>query len=392
MAEAYIVEAVRTPVGRRRGGLAAVHPADLGAHVLRALVERSGIDPAAVDDVIFGCLDQVGPQAADVARTAWLAAGLPESVPGVTLDRQCGSSQQAVHFAAQAVMSGTQDLVVAGGVQNMSQVPISWSATGAMAGLEGAVPGVDAGAGPFAGSVGWRARYGDQPVSQFHGAELIARQWGISREAMEEFALRSHQRAAAALDAGRFARETVPFGEVTADEGPRRDTTLARMAQLAPVLPGGSITAAVSSQVSDGAAALLVASERAVREHGLTPRARVHHLSVRGEDPIRMLTAPIPATAHALRRTGLGIDDIDLVEINEAFAPVVLAWLKETGADPDRVNPNGGAIALGHPLGATGARLMTTLLHELERTGGRYGLQTMCEGGGQANVTILERL
>ncbi|WP_431046616.1 acetyl-CoA C-acetyltransferase [Streptomyces sp. P1-3] len=385
MAEAYIVEAVRTPVGKRGGGLAAVHPADLGAHVLRALMERSGADPAAVEDVVFGCLDTVGPQAGDIARTCWLAAGLPQEVPGVTVDRQCGSSQQALHFAAQAVLSGTQDLVVAGGVQNMSQVPIAYASR------QAAVPlGLDQ--GPFAGSPGWRARYGDQPVSQFHGAELIAEQWQITREAMEEFALRSHRRAVRALDEGRFDRELVPYGEVTVDEGPRRDTSLEKMAALRPVLDGGRITAALSSQVSDGAAALLVASERAVREHGLTPRARVHHLSVCGEDPIRMLTAPIPATAHALRKTGMAIDEIDLIEINEAFAPVVLAWLKETGADPERVNANGGAIALGHPLGATGAKLMTTLLHELERTGGRFGLQTMCEGGGQANVTIVERL
>ncbi|MET7935470.1 acetyl-CoA C-acetyltransferase [Streptomyces sp. NPDC005322] len=385
MAEAYIVEAVRTPVGRRGGGLASVHPADLGAQVLRALMERSGADPAAVEDVVFGCLDTVGPQAGDIARTCWLAAGLPEEVPGVTVDRQCGSSQQALHFAAQAVLSGTQDLVVAGGVQNMSQVPI------AFAGGPAAEP-LGLTEGPFAGSEGWRARYGDRPVSQFHGAELIAEKWGISREAMEEFALRSHQRAVRAIDEDRFGRELVPYGEVTVDEGPRRDTSLTKMATLKPLVEGGRITAALSSQVSDGAAALLIASEQAVREHGLTPRARVHHLSVRGEDPIRMLSAPIPATAHALKKSGMTIGDIDLVEINEAFAPVVLAWLRETGADPERVNVNGGAIALGHPLGATGAKLMTTLLHELERTGGRYGLQTMCEGGGQANVTIVERL
>ncbi|NUK07875.1 acetyl-CoA C-acetyltransferase [Streptomyces lunaelactis] len=385
MAEAYIVEAVRTPVGRRKGGLSGVHPADLGAHVLRALVERSGADPSAVEDVVFGCLDTVGPQAGDIARTAWLAAGLPEEVPGVTIDRQCGSSQQAVHFAAQGVLSGTQDLVVAGGVQNMTQVPI------AFASRQAAEP-LGLTAGPFAGSEGWRARYGDRLVNQFHGAQLIAEKWGISRRDMEEFALRSHQRAVRAIDEGRFDRELVAYGDVTADEGPRRDTTLEKMAALKPVMEGGTITAACSSQVSDGAAAMLIASERAVAEHGLVPRARIHHLSVRGEDPIRMLSAPIPATAYALKRTGMSIDAIDLVEINEAFAPVVLAWLKETGADPDKVNVNGGAIALGHPLGATGVKLMTTLLHELERTGGRFGLQTMCEGGGQANVTIIERL
>ncbi|GAA0353226.1 acetyl-CoA C-acetyltransferase [Actinoallomurus spadix] len=383
MAEAYIAEAVRTPVGRRNGGLAEVHPADLGAHVLTALVERSGADPAAVEDVIFGCVDTVGPQAGDIARTCWLAAGLPEEVPGVTVDRQCGSSQQAVHFAAQAVLSGTCDLVVAGGVQNMSQVPIAYAMTA------GAPPGF---AGPFAGSRGWEARYGDQEVSQFRGAEMIAERWDIGRAEMEEFALESHRRAVRAAGEGRFDREIAPYGDVTADEGPRRDTSLAKMAALRPLVEGGRLTAALASQISDGAAALLLASERAVRDHGLTPRARVHHLSVRGEDPIRMLSAPIPATTYALKKAGMTIGDIDVVEINEAFAPVVLAWLKETGADPAVTNPNGGAIALGHPLGATGARLMTTLLHELERTGGRYGLQTMCEGGGQANVTIIERL
>ncbi|MGW1808360.1 acetyl-CoA C-acetyltransferase [Streptomyces sp. NPDC002078] len=385
MAEAYIVEAVRTPVGRRGGGLASVHPADLGAHALTALMARSGVDPAAVEDVVLGCVDTVGPQAGDIARTCWLAAGLPEEVPGVTVDRQCGSSQQALHFAAQGVLSGTQDLVVAGGVQNMSMIPIAFATRQAAEPL-----GLTQ--GPYAGSEGWRARYGDRPVNQFAGAEMIAEKWGISRRDMEEFALRSHQRAVRAIDEGRFDRELVPYGEVTRDEGPRRDTTLEKMAALKPVVDGGRLTAAVSSQVSDGASALLIASERALREHGLTPRARVHHLSVRGEDPIRMLSAPIPATAYALKKAGMTLDEIDLVEINEAFAPVVLAWLKETGADPERVNVNGGAIALGHPLGATGTKLMTTLLHELERTGGRYGLQTMCEGGGQANVTIIERL
>ncbi|GGY35754.1 acetyl-CoA C-acetyltransferase [Streptomyces djakartensis] len=385
MAEAYIVEAVRTPVGRRGGGLSAVHPADLGAHVLTALMERSGVDPAAVEDVVLGCLDTVGPQAGDIARTCWLAAGLPEEVPGVTVDRQCGSSQQALHFAAQAVLSGTQDLVVAGGVQNMSQVPIAFATRQAAEPL-----GLTE--GPFAGSEGWRARYGDRPVNQFLGAEEIARTWDISREAMEEFALGSHRRAIRAIDEGRFDRETVAYGDVTHDEGPRRDTSEEKMAGLRPLVEGGRLTAALSSQISDGASAVLIASERAVREHGLTPRARVHHLSVRGEDPIRMLSAPIPATAYALKKAGMTLDEIDLVEINEAFASVVLAWLKATGADPGKVNVNGGAIALGHPLGATGTRLATTLLHELERTRGRYGLQTMCEGGGQANVTVIERL
>ncbi|HYU38797.1 MAG TPA: acetyl-CoA C-acetyltransferase [Acidimicrobiia bacterium] len=383
MAEAYIVDTVRTPVGKKGGGLAAVHPADLGAHVITGLLDRTGIDPAAVEDVVFGCVDTIGPQAGDIARTCWLAAGLPDDVPGTTVDRQCGSSQQAVHFAAQAVLSGTNDVIVAGGVQNMSMIPISSAMTVAQP------MGFD---DPFTGSEGWRARYGTQEVSQFRGAEIIAEKWGISRDDMEAFALESHRRAVTAIDEGRFEREILPYRDVTADEGPRRDTSLERMASLPPLVEGGRLTAAVSSQISDAAAAMLVVSERALEEHGLTPRARIHHLSVRGADPIFMLTAPIPATAYALERTGMSLDDIDVVEINEAFASVVLAWQKETGADLGKVNVNGGAIALGHPLGATGARLMTTLLYELERTGGRFGLQTMCEGGGQANVTILERL
>ena len=383
MPEAYIVDAARTPAGRRNGGLAGAHPADLGAHVIRALVERNDLDPHAVEDVFFGCVDQLGPQAGDIARTAWLAAGYPEDVPGTTIDRQCGSSQQALHFAAQAVMSGTNDVIVAGGVQNMSMIPIA-------AALTAAEPfGFT---DPFSGSKGWVARYGDQEVSQFRGAELIAEKWGITRHDMEVFALESHERAIRAQDEGRFDAEIVPYDDVRADEGPRRGTSLEKMAQLPTLVDGGRVTAAVSSQLSDAASGLLVMSERAVRDHGVTPRARVHHLSVRGADPILMLTAPIPATAYALERTGLGLDDIDLVEINEAFASVVLAWQRETSADLDRVNVNGGAIALGHPLGATGTRLMTTLLNELERRGGRYGLQTMCEGGGQANVTIIERL
>jgi acetyl-CoA C-acetyltransferase len=383
MAEAYIIDAVRSPVGKRGGGLSQVHSADLGAHAIRALVARTGVDPGAVEDVIFGCCDTIGPQAGDIARTCWLAAGLPEHVPGVTIDRQCGSSQQAVHFAAQAVMSGTSDLVVAGGVQNMSAIPISSAMTLAQPlGFET----------PFKGSKGWEARYGTQEVSQFRGAEMIAEKWGISREDMEAFALESHRRAIRAIDEGRFAGEIAPLGDVKSDEGPRRDTSLERMAKLQPLAPGGRLTAAVASQISDGASALLVASERAVKSHGLRPRARVHHISVRADDPIYMLTAPIPATRFALERAGMKLADIDLVEINEAFACVVLAWQKELGADLAKVNVNGGAIALGHPIGATGGRLMATLLAELERTGGRYGLQTMCEGGGQANVTILERL
>ena len=383
MAEAYIIDAVRTPVGKRGGGLSEAHPADLGAHVLNGIFERVDVDPAAVEDVYFGCVDAIGPQAGDIARTAWLAAGLPEEIPGTTIDRQCGSSQQAVHFAAQAVMSGTNDLIMTGGVQNMSMIPIASAMT--VAEQFGFTD-------PFSGSEGWVKRYGDQEVSQFRGAELIAEKWDISREDMEAFALESHERALTAIDEGRFEREILPFGEVTTDEGPRRGTTLEKMAGLRTLVEGGRLTAAVSSQISDAATAMLIASEQAVEEHGLKPRARIHHLSVRGADPIFMLSAPIPATEYALAKAGMTIDDIDLVEINEAFASVVLAWQKETGADLAKVNVNGGAIALGHPLGATGVRLMTTLLNELERTGGRYGLQTMCEGGGQANVTIIERL
>ena len=383
MPEAYIVDAIRSPVGRRKGGLSQVHPADLGAHVIKAIVERTGVDPNAVEDVIFGCLDTIGPQAGDIARTCWLAAGMPEAVPGVTIDRQCGSSQQAVHFAAQAVMSGTQDLVVAGGVQNMSMIPIgaAWRVADQFGVKD-----------PFTGSVGWVERYGDQPVSQFVGAEKIAAKWDISRDDMEAYSYQSHMRAIAAIDEGRFDKEILPFGEVTMDEGPRRDTTMEKMKSLKPLMEGGRMTAAVASQISDGSAAMLVASEQAVKDHNLTPRARIHHLSCRGDDPIFMLTAPIPATRYALEKTGMSLSDIDLVEINEAFAPVVLAWQKELDADMDKVNVNGGAIALGHPLGATGTKLMITLLHELERTGKKWGLQTMCEGGGQANVTIIERL
>ncbi len=383
MAEAYIIDAVRTPVGKRGGGLSTEHSADLGAHVLKALVDRTGIDAGAVDDVVFGCCDTVGTQAGDIARTCWLAAGLPDHVPGVTIDRQCGSSQQAVHFAAQGVMSGTSDLVVAGGVQNMSQIPISYAMTAAEPlGMEN----------PFHGSKGWVERYGTQDVSQFRGAEMIAEKWGISREDMERFALESHERAIRAIDEGRFENEIVPYGDVTTDEGPRRGTSLEKMASLPTLEEGGRLTAAVASQISDGATAMLVAGERAVKQHGLSPRARVHHISVRADDPIYMLTAPIPATRYALEKAGMKLEQMDAVEINEAFASVVLAWEKELHPDMSKVNPNGGAIALGHPIGATGTRLMATLLNELERTGGRYGLQTMCEGGGQANVTILERV
>ncbi|MEB3371036.1 acetyl-CoA C-acetyltransferase [Saccharopolyspora mangrovi] len=386
MAEAYIIDAVRTPVGKRGGGLSGIHPADLSAHVLQNLVDRTGIDPAAVDDVVWGCVDTVGAQAGNIGRTGWLAAGYPEHVPGVTVDRQCGSSQQAVHFAAQGVMSGVNDLVVAGGVQNMTAIPIGSSLRGSdQLGFPRAY-------GPDCGSEGWAKRYGDEVVTQFRGAELIAEQWDISRAEMEEFALTSHLRAIAAIDGGHFDRETAPLAGVEHDEGPRRDTDKDKLAGLKTLSDGGRLTAGAASQISDGSAALLVASEQAVEQHGLTPRARVHHMSVRGDDPVKMLTAPIPATKHALDKTGLKGSDIDVVEINEAFASVVLAWQKEIDIDPARVNPNGGAIALGHPLGATGAKLMTTMLHELERTGGRYGLQTMCEGGGTANVTIIERL
>jgi acetyl-CoA C-acetyltransferase len=382
MPEAYIVDAVRTPVGKRGGGLSQVHPADLGAHAIKALLDRTGIDPGAVEDVVFGNVDSVGGQAGDIARTCWLVAGGPEHVPGTTVDRQCGSAQQAVHFAAQAVMAGVNDLVVAGGVQQMSQIPISSAMTLA----------TDLGfPDPFTTSPGWVERYGDGEVSQFRGAEMIAERWDISREEMEEFAVESHTRALRAREEGRFEAEIAPFGDLAHDEGPR-EPNWEKIRSLPTLVEGGRVTAAVASQISDASAALLIASEQAVQDHGLTPRARIHHMSVRGDDPIFMLTAPIPATRYALEKTGLTMDDIDAVEINEAFASVVLAWERELKPDMEKVNPNGGAIALGHPLGATGARLMTSLLGHLEATGGRYGLQTMCEGGGQANVTIIERL
>ena len=382
MTEAYIVDAVRTPVGRRGGGLSQVHPADLGAHPLRALMTRTGIDPAAVEDVVYGCVDTVGGQAGDIARTCWLAADLPEHVPGTTVDRQCGSAQQAIHFAAQAVMAGVNDVVVAGGVQQMSMIPISSAMT-----LAGDLGFED----PFTGSTGWVKRYGAGEVSQFNSAEMIAEKWDCSREDMEAYAVESHERALRARAEGRFEGEIAPLEGVEHDEGPR-EPNWEKIRSLPTLKEGGRVTAAVASQISDAAAALLIVNERGLQDHGLTPRARIHHLSVRADDPIWMLTAPIPATRHAFEKTGMSMDDIDLVEINEAFASVVLAWEKELDVDHAKVNVNGGAIALGHPLGATGARLMTTLLNELERTGGRYGLQTMCEGGGQANVTIIERL
>ncbi len=381
MSEAYIVGAVRTPVGRRKGGLAAVHPADLAAHVLSELMTRTGVDPESVEDVIMGCVSQAGPQAIDIARTAWLSAGLPETVPGVTIDRQCGSSQQAVHFAAQGVLSGTQDLVVAAGVESMSQVPMGSTV----------MPLLEKGLAPPYGE-GWGERYGKQEISQFRGAQLMCEKWGIKRQALEEFSFESHMRAIKAIDDGRFESQITPVNGVSADEGPRRDTSLEKMAELKPLRDGWEITAAVASQISDGAAALLIASADAVQRYGLTPRARIHTLTVTGSDPVFMLTGPIPATERALARAKLNVDDIDVFEVNEAFAPVLIAWSAETGASLEKTNPNGGAIALGHPLGATGAILMTKLLHELERTGGRYGLQTMCEGGGQANATIIERV
>ena len=383
MPQAYIVDALRSPTGKRKGGLAHVHAIDLGAHVLKALVERNAIPADEYDDVIFGCVDTIGSQAGDIARTSWLAAGLPLNVPGTTIDRQCGSSQQALHFAAQAVMSGTQDVIAVGGVQTMTQIPIS------SAMLAGQPLGFS---DPFSGSKGWKARFGDQPVNQFYAAQRIADHWNISRQQMEAYALESHRRALDAIAGHRFANEIVPCEGVWDDETPRH-TSLAKMAELEPVsVEFPSITAAVSSQTCDASAALLVVSEAALKRYNLTPRARIHHLSVLGDDPIWHLTAPIAATRAALKKAGMSIGDIDLVEINEAFASVVMAWAKELDFDPAKTNANGGAIALGHPLGASGARLMTSLLNQLEQSGGRYGLQTMCEGGGQANVTIIERL
>lgn len=380
--QAYIVDAVRTPTGRRRGSLAQVHAADLGAHVLRGLVARNAIPDEDYDDVIFGCVDTIGPLAGDIARTCWLAAGLSDVVPGTTVDRQCGSSQQAVHFAAQAIMSGCMDVVIAGGVQTMSSIPIS------SAMLAAQPLGFD---NPFSGSEGWRARYGDVPVSQFNSAQMIAEKWSLSREAMEMFALESHRRGLQATREGYFDREILPLGDLRHDET-MRETSLEQMAELEPLMPDSRITAAVSSQTCDAASAMLIVSEAALKRYNLTPRARIAHMSVRGADPIWMLTAPIPATEYALKKSGLRLAEIDLVEINEAFASVPMAWLHETGYAPEQTNVNGGAIALGHPLGATGTKLMTTLLHEMERRDVRYGLQTMCEGGGQANVTILEKL
>ena len=382
MADAYIIDAVRSPTGRRKGGLSHIHGADLGAHVIKALVERNEIPDREYDDVIFGCVDTIGPLAGDIARTSWLAAGLSQDVPGTTIDRQCGSSQQSVHFAAQAIMSGTMDVIIAGGVQTMTQIPISSSMIAAKPmGFSD----------PFSGSTGWVQRYGSEPPTQFKSAQMIADKWGFSREELEIYSLESHRRALQAIKNGFFDKEIIPCGSVIHDETPR-ESTLEKMASLDELFDCDKVTAAVSSQTADASSAMLLVSEAALKRYNLTPRARIHHMSVRADDPIWMLTAPITATEYAMKKTGMNLHDIDLVEINEAFASVAMAWLRETEYPHERTNTNGGAIALGHPLGATGTKLMTTLLHELERTGGRYGLQTMCEGGGQANVTIIERL
>jgi len=382
MAEAYIIDAVRTPVGRRGKGLAGIHPLDLAAAPLNELVTRQGIDSQEYDEVILGCIDQLGPQAMDIARNAWLAAGLSERVPGSTIERQCGSGQQAISYAAQAVRSGMSDLVVAGGVQSMSAIPLS--ASNAAAQKFGF-------SDPFSGASGWTARYGDQEISQFRGAEMMAHRWGVTRDELEEFAVESHERALAAQQARYFDREILPLAGLSEDQGPR-EPDLPKLRSLQPIVAGGLHTAGTASQMSDGAAVILIASDHAVARYGLVPRARIHHVSARGDDPVMMLSAPIAATRHALARARMRLGDMDLIGINEAFAAVVLAWQRETGADMSTVNVNGGAIALGHPIGATGARLMTSLLHELERRNVRWGLQTMCEGGGQANVTIIERL
>ncbi len=379
--DAVIVEAVRTPVGKRNGGLSTVHPVDLSAHLLRAVRERSSIDPALVDDVVWGCGAQVGDQSFNVARSAVLAAGWPESVPGVTLDRQCGSSQQAVHFAAAGLISGQYDVVVAGGIESMSRVPMGASAQGGE---------------PYGPQM--LGRYDGIAPNQGIGAEMIAERWGLSRTELDEFALRSHERAAAAIDAGRFAGQIAPVTlgdgtEIDADEGVRRGGTVESMAQIrAAFKEGGTVTAGNASQISDGGGALLMTTSQTALTLGLKPIARVHTAVMAATDPVIMLTAPIPATGKALAKAGLQLADIDCFEVNEAFASVALAWLRDTGADEEKLNPNGGAIALGHPIGGSGARIMTTLVHHLRDTGGRYGLQTMCEGGGMANATIIETL
>ena len=385
MSPAYIVQALRTASGRRKGALADWHPADLAAQVLDALVARSGVDPAAVDDVVFGCVSQVGEQSFHIGRNAVLASRLPDTVPAVTIDRQCGSSQQALHFAAQAVMSGTQDVVIAAGVESMTRVPMgSPTRLAVEAGL----------GGPWSRRI--QDRYGVSGFSQFTGASMLADKYQLDRGVLDEFALRSHQRAAQASRDGAFAHEIVEVeganGAHRVDEGIRFDAAIDAIAAVKPLEEGGVITAANASQIADGAAGLLVVSERALKAHRLTPLARVHHMTVLGSDPVIMLEAPIPATQQALRRAGLSLDDIDLYEVNEAFASVALSWQQALHADPDRLNVNGGAIALGHPLGASGAKLMATLVHALRARGKRYGLQAMCEGGGLANVTIVEAL
>ena len=382
MSEAYIVDAVRTAGGRRDGALKDWHPVDLGAAVLNALVERTGVDPAAIDDVIAGCVSQIGEQSCHVARNMVLASSLPDSVPAVTIDRQCGSSQQSVHFAAQAIMSGTQDLVIAAGVESMSRVPMG---TPVFLPLQAGI-----GTGPWPKSI--QNRYGVTEFTQFRGAEMMANKYGFSREQLDEFALHSHRKAAAATQAGAFDAEIVQVGDHRSDEGMRHDASLEGLAGLKTLVPDGVITAGNASQICDGAAAVLIASESAVKQHRLTPLARIDRLTVTAGDPVIMLDEPIRATAVALEKAGRTIADIDLYEVNEAFAPVPLAWLQQVGADPDRLNVHGGAIALGHPLGASGAKLMATLVHALRSRGGRFGLQTMCEGGGIANVTIIERL
>ncbi|SNR80619.1 thiolase family protein [Blastococcus mobilis] len=380
MRDAVIVEAVRTPVGKRNGGLAGTHPADLSAHVLTSLVERAALDPALVDDVVWGCVSQVGEQTFDIARTAVLAAGWPETVTGVTVDRQCGSSQQSVHFAAAGLIAGQYDVVVAGGVESMSRVPM------------GAAVGH---ADPF--GTRFAARYDGVFPNQGIGAEMIAERWGLSRQQLDEYSVASHEKAAAARTEGRFEAQIAPVdtdsGVVAQDEG-IRESTVEKLGTLKRVFKpeGGVITAGNSSQISDGSAALLMTTSEKAAELGLRPIARVHTAVLAGADPVIMLTAPIPATQKALAKSGLSIDEIGAFEVNEAFAPVPLAWLADLGADPKALNPNGGAIALGHPLGGSGARLMTTLVHHMRDNGIRYGLQTMCEGGGQANATILELL
>jgi acetyl-CoA acyltransferase len=375
-----IVEAVRTPVGKRNGGLAGIHSADLSALVLQAIVERTGIDPALVDDVVWGCVMQIGEQTFDIARTAVLSAGWPESVPGTTVDRQCGSSQQSVHFAAAGVVSGQYDLAVAGGVEVMSRTPMGSSFTASPL-------------GPM-----YIERYGEEFPNQGIGAEQIAERWGLSRQQLDEFSLASHEKAAVAIDEGRFKNQIAPVTNpdgvvIDTDEGVRRGGTLEKLGSLKPAFKDdGVIHAGNSSQISDGSAALLITTSEFAAAHGLTPLARVHTAVLAAAEPMPMLHAPIPATRKALAKSGLSISDIGAFEVNEAFAPVPLAWLKELGADEKALNPNGGAIALGHPLGGSGARLMTTLVHHMRDNGIRYGLQTMCEGGGQANATILELL